>query len=107
MKLKSRQALKPNHQSKVAKQREKPSSRIPAQNQKVLNGGYKSERFSELLGHLRCGPGMRNDDFNLGHAECEVSIGQPSGDVQQTVDLWCGTGSELLACRLTLVPGDR
>jgi len=30
---------------------------------------------------------MRDDDFNLGHAECEGFIGQPSEDVQQTVGL--------------------
>ena len=49
VKLKVRQALKSKHQPRVIKQREKPSARIPVQHQKIINGGYKSDRFSELF----------------------------------------------------------
>jgi len=49
VKLKARQALKPKHQPRVIKQREKPSARISVQHQKILNGGYESDRFPELF----------------------------------------------------------
>lgn len=52
----------------------------PEPEDSIWGGGYKSERFSELLSHLRYGPGRRDDEFSLGHAECALSIGQPSGD---------------------------
>lgn len=47
--VKYRQALKPKYQSKVGKQREKPSTRMPSENQEIINGEYDLERFFELL----------------------------------------------------------
>lgn len=47
--VKYRQALKLKYQSKVAKQREKLSTRMPSENQEIINGEYDLERFFELL----------------------------------------------------------
>lgn len=48
--VKYRQAVKLTYQSKVvAKQREKPSTRMPSKNQEIINEGYDLERFFELL----------------------------------------------------------